>query len=272
MSAQAAATGDMPQSPIPGGGVPIITVDHLTMRFGGLVAIDDVSFQAATGRITAIIGPNGAGKTTAFKAVTGQIKNHAGSVVLQGQSLDRLSTAARVRAGLALSHQIVRPFRDMTVLANVTLAGGSAKTAGPWSALFHRDRRPEEAKAVGILARLGIADAAQALPGSLPLGYLKRLEMARALALEPTVLLLDEPLAGLNHLEAAALADTIAAINREGTAIVLIEHNLGEVLRVCQRLVVLDAGRVIAEGAPDRVMAEAAVQQAYLGRREASHA
>ena len=250
----------------------VLEVRDLAVAFGGVQALAGVTFALQDGELLGLIGPNGAGKTTAFKAITGLIRLDRGAVALHGQSLEGLSTARRVRLGLGLSHQIVRPFAAMTLLQNVALACGQAKTAAPWTALLQRDRRQEEARALALLNRVGIAQAAQSLPAAQPLGVLKRLEIARALALTPSVLLLDEPLAGLNHLEAAALADTIAAVNGEGRAVVLIEHNLGEVLRICRRLVVLDGGRVLAEGPPRQVMAQSAVQEAYLGRRERSDA
>jgi branched-chain amino acid transport system ATP-binding protein len=154
------------------------------------------------------------------------------------------------------------------VVDNVALAAGRTRTRSPWVALNHLDRGPPRARALDLLRLVGIADAAGIAPGNLPLGHLKRLELARALALEPQLLLLDEPLAGLNQVEAAQLADTIMALNREGRTVILIEHNLGEVLRICRRLVVLDNGRKLADGAPHAVIADRSVRAAYLGEGE----
>lgn len=164
-----------------------------------------------------------------------------------------------------MGRELVKPFRSFTVLENIVLAAGSRKTDAPFRALMRVQRRVEIAKAEEILELLRIRQAAHACPSELPLGYLKRLEMGRALALEPKILLLDEPLAGLNHAEAAKLADTILALNKSGLTIVLIEHNLGEVLRICSRLVVLDNGKPLRTGEPEKVMADSVVRAAYLG-------
>jgi branched-chain amino acid transport system ATP-binding protein len=243
----------------------LLAVEGVSVRFGGVAALEDVSFAVADGELLGLIGPNGAGKTTVLRTITGVVTPERGRIRLAGHDLAGLPPHRRTRLGLGLSQQLVRPFRSLPVLDNVALAAGGARTRGAWSALCHLDRRKERARAQDLLGLVGIADAAAAAPANLPLGHLKRLELARALALEPRLLLLDEPLAGLNHVEAAALADTIADLNREGRTVILIEHNLGEVLRICERLVVLDNGRRIAEGAPHAVMADPSVRAAYLG-------
>jgi len=245
--------------------VSLLQIEGVSVRFGGVAALEDVSFALADGELLGLIGPNGAGKTTMLRAITGVVSPQAGRIRLAGQDLTGLPPHRRIRLGLGLSQQLVRPFRSLSVVDNVALAAGHASTRGPWSALCRLDRRAERARAIELLRLVGIADAADAAPGQLPLGHLKRLELARALALGPRLLLLDEPLAGLNHVEAARLADTIAALNRQGQAVILIEHNLGEVLRICARLVVLDNGRKIGDGAPHAVMADPAVRAAYLG-------
>jgi len=244
---------------------PLLQVAHITVRFGGLTAIDDVSFDVHAGELLGLIGPNGAGKTTMLRSITGVVRAQQGSVRLQGEALDGLAIERRIRRGLALSQQLVKPLRHLSLLENVALAAGSAKTASPLGSLLHRSEHDEQARALELLRSVGIAERADQLPGTQPLGVLKRLEMARALALAPRVLLLDEPLAGLNSKEAHALAETIAGINRGGVTIVLIEHNLGEVMRICRRLVVLDNGRKIGDGEPRAVMNDPAVRAAYLG-------
>ncbi len=246
------------------GGFDEIQVEQ-ARRCGGVRALDGVTFALQEGELLGLIGPNGAGKTTALRAITGTVRPDRGAVALAGLDLTRLPVHRRVRAGLGMSQQLVRPFRAMTAIENVMLAAGAAKTGAPLRALFQRGRAAERKKARVHLNTVGIAEVAESAPDSLPLGTLKRLEMARALALEPKVLLLDEPLAGLNHVEARRLAETIAELNRGGVSIILIEHNLGEVMRVCSRLVVLDNGRVLGEGAPAAVMAEPEVRAAYLG-------
>jgi len=243
----------------------ILEAAGLSVNFGGVQALDSVSFSLSQGELLGLIGPNGAGKTTALRAVTGMVVPGDGSVHVGGRDVSRAPIHERVRLGLGMSQQLVRPFRSMTVADNVTLAAGFAKTRAPLAALFQRHRADEKRRALELLDLVGIADAADTMPAKLPLGYLKRLEVARALALSPHMLLLDEPLAGLNHVEAGRMADTIQALNREGFSIVLIEHNLGEVLRICSRLVVLDNGRNLSAGEPKKVMAEPAVRAAYLG-------
>ena len=250
----------------------LLEVEAITVRFGGVAALDDVSFTVAEGELLGLIGPNGAGKTTMLRAITGVVNPERGRIRLAGHDLARLPPHRRIRLGLGLSQQLVRPFRSLAAIDNVALAAGRASTRSPWSALCRLDRRAERGRALDLLRLVGIADAAEAAPANLPLGHLKRLELARALALDPELLLLDEPLAGLNHVEAARLADTVADLNRQGRTVILIEHNLGEVLRICERLVVLDNGRKIAEGAPHAVMADAAVRAAYLGEEAAGAA
>jgi branched-chain amino acid transport system ATP-binding protein len=243
-----------------------LKVENITIRFGGVRALTDVSFSVRTGELVGLIGPNGAGKTTLLKIIAGVLRPDSGGVLLDGAAVTRLPTAARVKRGLAITHQIVRPFRSMSVLENTALAAGHRVTSNPLGALFHVSRRNENAKAREILASVGLAGTDEKAVNALPLGNLKRLEVARALAVNPRLLILDEPLAGLNHREAATQADTIAKLNKEGVTIILIEHNLGEVLRVCRRLLVLDGGRIIADGEPNAVMADRAVREAYIGK------
>jgi branched-chain amino acid transport system ATP-binding protein len=243
-----------------------LKVENITIRFGGVRALTDVSFSVRTGELVGLIGPNGAGKTTLLKIIAGVLRPDSGGVLLDGAAVTRLPTAARVKRGLAITHQIVRPFRSMSVLENTALAAGHRVTSNPLGALFHVSRRNENAKAREILASVGLAGTDEKAVNALPLGNLKRLEVARALAVNPRLLILDEPLAGLNHREAATQADTIAKLNKEGVTIILIEHNLGEVLRVCRRLLVLDGGRIIADGEPNAVMADRTVREAYIGK------
>ena len=245
---------------------PALEVDAVAIRFGGVHALAGVSCLIERGDLVGLIGPNGAGKTTLLKIVAGVLAPEAGRVMISGTDVTGLSTAQRVRRGLAITHQIVRPFRSMSVLDNVTLAAGHRLTANAFGALLRCRRDAEEARARTILDRVGLAGEERTPVTALPLGRLKRLELARALAVEPVLVLLDEPLAGLNQSEAARQADVIAAINAMGITTVLIEHNLAEVVRVSRRLIVLDQGRIIADGAPDDVVADANVREAYLGK------
>jgi branched-chain amino acid transport system ATP-binding protein len=263
---------------------PLLRVEGVGVRFGGLVALDDVSFDVHEGDMLGLIGPNGAGKTTMMRSIIGVVQPTSGTVSLDGQSLNGMPIHKRVQRGLSLSQQLVKPLRDISIADNVAMAAASAKTVSPMSALLNVSDTQELEAAKAELARVGIAAVGGQSPGIQPLGVLKRLELARALALKPRLLLLDEPLAGLNTQEASSLASTIADINQQGLTVVLIEHNLGEVMRICRRLVVLDNGKKIGDGEPQTVMSDPVVRAAYLGsgvsgqadsdnqRREATHA
>jgi branched-chain amino acid transport system ATP-binding protein len=248
-----------------------LEIRDVAIRFGGVQAVAGVSCSVARGEFVGLIGPNGAGKTTLLRIVAGALAPDAGRISISGHDVTNLATESRVRKGLAITHQIVRPFRSMTVLDNVTLAAGYRVTGNPLRALLHYRRSAAEERARAVLASVGLAGTEQKPVTALPLGQLKRLEVARALAVDPILILLDEPLAGLNHREAAEQIEVIAAINANGVTTVLVEHNLAEVVRVCRRLIVLDQGRIIADGAPNDVMANAAVREAYLGKA-AEHA
>jgi branched-chain amino acid transport system ATP-binding protein len=246
-------------------GAPLLKADKVTVRFGGLTAVDSVSFEVREGDLLGLIGPNGAGKTTMMRSIIGVVQPTEGSVSLDGESLNGMAIHQRIQRGMSLSQQLVKPLREISIAENVALAAGSAKTKSPWSALMNAKNAAEMAIAEKELTRVGIGAMGGQSPGIQPLGVLKRLELARALALKPRLLLLDEPLAGLNSQEAHALATTIAEINQQGLTIVLIEHNLGEVMRICKRLVVLDNGKKIGDGDPRTVMADPIVRAAYLG-------
>jgi branched-chain amino acid transport system ATP-binding protein len=240
-------------------------IDDLHISFGGVAAANGVSFSVERGEFLAVIGPNGAGKTTALRMVAGLLRPDRGQVFFDDRDVTSLPVHARTRLGLCFTHQIVRPFYGFTTIENVMLAAGYGQTASPWRALTSRSRAAAREKAQAILERIGLATRAGQSPRALPLGQRKRLEVARALALDPKLLLLDEPLAGLSSAEATTMADLIRILPRQGITVVLVEHNLGEVLRVADRLVVLDAGKVLAEGEPKDVMARDDVRQAYTG-------
>jgi branched-chain amino acid transport system ATP-binding protein len=240
-------------------------VDDLHISFGGVAAANGVTFTVEQGEFLAVIGPNGAGKTTALRMVAGLLKPDSGRIFLGDRDVTALAAHARVRLGLGFTHQIVRPFYSFTTIENVMLAAGHRQTGSPWRAITSRSRAAARKRAQEILERIGLAGESEKSPRALPLGQRKRLEVARAIALDPGLLLLDEPLAGLSSAEAATMADLIRTLPGEGITVVLVEHNLGEVLRVADRLVVLDAGKVLAEGVPAEVMKRADVRQAYTG-------
>ena len=240
-------------------------IDDLHISFGGVAAANGIGLTVEQGEFLALIGPNGAGKTTALRMVAGLLRPDRGRVFFGERDVTNLPAHARVRLGLGFTHQIVRPFYGFTTVENVMLAAGHRQTESPWRALTSRSRVAAREKAQAILERIGLAAQAGQSPRALPLGQRKRLEVARALALDPKLLLLDEPLAGLSSAEATSMADLVRALPGQGITVVLVEHNLGEVLRVADRLVVLDAGKVLAEGVPKDVMARTDVRQAYTG-------
>ncbi|MBD9597363.1 ABC transporter ATP-binding protein [Ensifer sp. ENS05] len=243
----------------------ILESTDLRISFGGVQAVRGVGLSLDEGELLGLIGPNGAGKTTLLRLLTGILRPDEGRILLKERDVTRLPIDRRARAGLAMTHQIVRPFRTMSTIENVMIAAGHKLTASPARAVLNVDRTAARAKAQSLLELVGLASVTEMKAGALPLGQLKRLEVARALALEPDVLLLDEPLAGLNHAEASMLSDVIAGLNKTGLTIILVEHRLAEVVRICSRLAVLDQGSLMATGSPTEVMARPDVQAAYLG-------
>jgi len=241
---------------------PLLSVRGLTKRFGGLTALLDVSFDVAPGEIFGVIGPNGAGKTTLFSCLVGALAPTTGEVRFRGQSIGGLANHAVVRRGLARTHQIVRPFRDMTVTENVSI--GAHFGAG-------RRRGAEARRRVSdVLERTGLAPRAQALAGTLSIGDLKRLEIARALAAEPACLCLDEVMGGLNPSEIVAAMSLVQSIRDAGVTVLMIEHHVHAVAGVTDRILVLNFGEKIAEGPPHDVLAHPAVVSAYIGDEEAA--
>jgi len=240
-------------------------IDDLYISFGGVAAVSGLSFAINAGEFLAVIGPNGAGKTTALRMIARLLQPDSGCIFFDDHDVTALPAHARVRLGLGFTHQIVRPFYSFSTVENVMIAAGHSLTQNPWRALTRRSRRAARQKAAAILERIGLADQIDKSPRALPLGQRKRLEVARAIALDPRLLLLDEPLAGLSSAEAATMADLIRTLPGSGITVVLVEHNLGEVLRVADRIVVLDAGKVLADGPPAEVMARADVREAYTG-------
>jgi len=267
----------------PMGATPLLTVDHLTMRFGGLVAINDVSFQAADREITAIIGPNGAGKTTVFNCLTGFYKPTEGRLALhhprRGDFLLERMEGYQIpkQAHVARTFQNIRLFPAMSVLENLIVAQHNelmqASGYTVLGLLGYRGYKEAEEKAVDLarqwLERIGLVDRADWEAGSLAYGAQRRLEIARAMCTRPVLLCLDEPAAGLNPHESAELTELLVDIReRERIGVLLIEHHMDVVMEISDHIIVLDYGRKISDGTPEFVRNDPAVIRAYLGEEE----
>jgi len=252
--------------------MPLLEIDGMSKTFGGLKAVSEVTFSVDEGEVVGLIGPNGAGKTTVFNLITGIIPPDSGSVRFLGKDLSGMSPHDVARQGLARTFQNIRLFKNMTVLDNVRAAFHSRLDYGMAQAALHgRAFSNAEANALELsratLDRFSLLDRADQMAANLPYGSQRRLEIARALALNPKMLLLDEPAAGMNPNEIAALIDLIQKVRDEfKVTILLIEHQMGLVMRLCERIVVMDFGQMIAEGLPHEVRANPMVLEAYLGR------
>jgi branched-chain amino acid transport system ATP-binding protein len=235
----------------------ILQVQDVTMRFGGLQALTEVSFDLPEGQILGLIGPNGAGKTTLFNVINGVYSPYRGRVIFRGEDISGKPPYEVARRGLARAHQVVRPLTGLTVRENVMVG-----------ACFGREKLSlgqAARKADAALSQVDLADRAEQPSGNLNVAQKKRLELARALAAQPYLLLLDEVLAGLNPSEIASMMETILAIRDEGLTILMIEHVMQAVMSISDRLIVLDYGKLIAAGSPAEVAANPQVIEAYLG-------
>jgi branched-chain amino acid transport system ATP-binding protein len=235
----------------------ILSVRGLTKRFAGLVAVNEVSFEVAPASITALIGPNGAGKTTCFSMIAGALAPSAGQIAFEGQHIVGRAPEDLCRLGMARTFQIMRPLAGMTVVENV-IVGGLARTSSV--ALARR-------KALDILERIGLAERADQPAAALTLPDRKMLELAKALATEPKLLLLDEVMAALRPADTDRIVGVLRQLNRDGMTILLIEHVMRVVMALAQKVIVLNYGQKIAEGAPSRVVVNPQVIESYLGRR-----
>lgn len=245
----------------------ILKTEELAKQFGGLRAVDNVSLEVNEKEILALIGPNGAGKTTLINLITGVLTPDAGRVLFRGKDITRLPTFERARLGIARTFQVLRPFTSLTVRDNIMVALGHHECPS-LLAMFKKRTKTFTQKIVDeILAETRLEQWANYIAGTLPVGVLRRVEIARALALNPLLLLLDEPAAGLNDQELQELSVLITSLqNRRNLTILLVEHRMRFVMRTCQRIIVMHRGRVIAEGTPEKIANDPMVIEVYLGK------
>jgi branched-chain amino acid transport system ATP-binding protein len=252
---------------------PLLEVRKLSRSFGGINAVDGLSFDVAKGSITGLIGPNGAGKTTVFNLITAVYRPTSGTISLNGVNLAGGKPNQVVVAGVSRTFQNIRLFGRMTSLENVTVPLRARETYNPFAAFLRtssvrKEEKSVREKALAIMDGLGISDVADRQAATLPYGLQRKLEIARALACAPCLLLLDEPAAGMNDSETRELGDTILKVrDKFDVSIILIEHNINLVMNICTRLVVIDRGALLAMGSPQEIKDDARVVEAYLGRR-----
>ena len=242
----------------------ILKIENVTVNFGGLTALENINLELYENSLLGFIGPNGAGKTTLVKVISGLIQPTVGNVFLNNINITKYPTFKRIHLGISLAQQIVKPMHQMTLLDNVTIAFGKDKLLSPFKAFYKSNKEQEVEKAYFMLKKVGLDKVAKNYPSEVPLGFLKRLELARSLATNPKVLLLDEPLAGLSKNEAHEMADLILSLCKPGLAILLIEHNLEQVLRISKKIYVQSNGKGLAIGKTKKVMENRKVRDAYL--------
>jgi branched-chain amino acid transport system ATP-binding protein len=234
----------------------ILGIDRVSKQFGGFTALSAVSIEIAEGERFGLIGPNGSGKTTLINCVAGSLRNEVGRIVFRGQEVTRLSAYRRTRLGIARSFQVPRPFASMSVLENLVV---------PLQYVVHLSNEKAHAEAMRILERIGLADKARTPSNSLSQVELRKLELARAMAARPRLLISDEAMAGLAGSEVDEVLKILFDLNAAGITIIMIEHIMQAVMRFSQRVVCLDAGKIICEGTPAAIVQNADVQKAYLG-------
>lgn len=255
-----------------GATAPLLAVDQMSIRFGGLLAVSSMTFQVREGEVLSLIGPNGAGKTSAFNAITGYLQPSSGDVIYEGRRLNGLSPDAISRLGVVRSFQKTSLFSGLSAFENVLVGLHKRSTQTPLAIMLGLSRVKEDERRLAAAARevldfVGISPRAQEAAASLPYGEQRLLEVAIALAADPKLLLLDEPVSGMNPAEKASFVETISRIAKRGITVLLVEHDMRTVMGASDRVICLNLGAIIADGTPDEIQRNKDVIKAYLGER-----